>query len=218
MENYLQNMPQELSKYGLCKTLYTRWETIRIKHVLTDVFVKKKIDINDFYLMLLNLDLDFPDYISFLINQLRKLYKITRKFDCDINSINKNISLFSNLDAYKSLNNVIVLDFDGVITKRSFKFLYDILYGKCKIIVCTANPVVTNDWFINHDFKVPFKIEACKGKKAKIKRLIEIKKRYDNVFYVDNEEIYLKYAYIFFIKTFHYCNGKIKPYTLNTKH
>jgi hypothetical protein len=68
---------------------------------------------------------------------------------------------------------------------------------------------VTNDWFIKNNLTIPYKIHSCKGKKAKIKRLIELNKKYDYCFYIDNEQEYLEYAWIFGLKTFIYKNNNM---------
>lgn len=56
-----------------------------------------------------------------------------------------------------------------------------------------------------------------KGKVKKINRLLHLHKKYDYIFYVDNEKEYLEYAWIFGIKTFHFINGKIVNFSMNTK-
>ena len=50
-----------------------------------------------------------------------------------------------------------------------------------------------------------------------MKQLLQLQQRHDNVFYIDNEEEYLKFAWVFGINTFYWNNNKIKYFTLSTK-
>ena len=45
---YLTDIPQYVEKYGFCKTLAVRREVIHIKHIFTELFVRKTIDIQKF--------------------------------------------------------------------------------------------------------------------------------------------------------------------------
>ena len=40
---YLTDIPQDVEKYGFCKTLAVRREVIHIKHIFTEVFVRKQL-------------------------------------------------------------------------------------------------------------------------------------------------------------------------------
>ena len=151
---------------------------------------------------------------------MRKIHHFTRLYTNNINDIVKSerSSFFKLIDLLKGNNNTIILDFDGVCTNTFFKNnLYKLCIERCRVIICTANPNVTNDWFIKNNLTIPYKIHSCKGKKAKIKRLIELNKKYDYCFYIDNEQEYLEYAWIFGLKTFIYKNNKIIHFTMKTQ-
>ena len=55
------------------------------------------------------------------------------------------------------------------------------------------------------------------GKVKKIKRLIELQKKYDYVFYVDNEIEYLEYAWLFGLQTYHWNGNEIKYFSMKSK-
>lgn len=214
--NYLTGMPLSVNKYGFSKVLAVRKAVIHVKHIMTEIFVRKTIDIEA---QLKKVDWSLFDYITFLTQRLRKVHKFSRTFIQDPNKIvtrNQN-NFFPFIEIHKGLNNVIVLDFDGVITKNNFRKLYNLCIERGKVFVCTANPTVNDEWFIKHDLPLPSKIYANKGKIKKLKRLIEIQKKYDMIFYVDNETEYLDFAWLFGIYTYHFRNGKIFNHSLNTK-
>lgn len=215
MENeYLTNIPQEIEKYGFSKVLIVRYETIHIKHILTEIFVKKAIDIEK-HLNLIQLDLF--SYIEFMTNRLRKIYNFSRKYSHNLNDIisNRKKNFFPTLDFYKGLNNCIVLDFDGVLTSKKFIELYKLCIERHKTFICSANPNITKNWFLRRNLPLPDKIYSMKGKVKKLYQLLEIAKKYDNLFYIDDENKYLEFAWIFGIKTFKYKSGKIKHFSLN---
>ena len=216
MKNYLTGIPKEVEKYGLCKTFYTRKESIHIKHILTEIFVRKKIEINH---LLSYIEYDIFKYMGYITNRLRNIYKIDRGYKKDVNNIIKEgrDSFFKLLDLYDGLNNLVILDFDGVITDDFFiKNFYNRIIQR-NVFICSANPNINDSFFEERKIKLPRKIISCKGKKKKIRAIVEISKKYDNVFYIDNEEEYLKYAWIFGINTFLYSKSKINYFTLNTK-
>ena len=215
--NYLTNIPQNTEEYGFCKVLNVRHEVIHWKHIFTEIFVRNTIDI---YKYLLYLNMDLYQYIFYYTNQLRKIHHFTRLYTNNINDIVKSerSSFFKLIDLLKGNNNTIILDFDGVCTNTFFKNnLYKLCIERCNVIICTANPNVTNDWFIKNNLTIPHKIHSCRGKKSKIKRLIELNKKYDYCFYIDNEQEYLEYAWIFGLKTFIYKNNKITHFTMKTQ-
>lgn len=215
MENeYLTNIPQEIEKHGFSKVLIVRYETIHIKHILTEIFVRKTIDIEK-HLNLIQLDLF--SYIEFMTNRLRKIYNFSRKYSHNLNDIisNRKKNFFPTLDFYKGLNNCVVLDFDGVLTSKKFTELYKLCIKRHKTFICSANPNITKDWFLRHGLPLPDKIYSMKGRVKKLYQLLEIAKKYDNLFYVDDENKYLEFAWIFGIKTFKYKSGKIKRFSLN---
>lgn len=214
--SYLTGIPQENEKYGLCKTLIVRREIIHIKHIFTEIFVRKSIDIHFF---LNKLDLCLFDYMEVLTNKIRKIHHFSRLYRHDFNNIVKleKCSFFKSVNLYDGLNNIIVLDFDGVVTENNFRDLYNLCIERCRTVICSANPTIKEEWFIKKGLPLPYKIYSCKGKIQKINTLLDINKKYDNVFYVDNEEEYLKYAWLFGVKTYHYNDNKIKYFTLKTK-
>jgi len=215
---YLTNIPQFIEEYGLCKTLMVRRETIHIKHILTEIFVRKTIDIEK---MLDYLNLNIYQYMEILTNKLRRVHKISRNYQNKFNRIVKTESddFTRMITLYNDLNGGIILDFDGVLTNDRFIILYH--YFKetlnVKTFVCSGNPTVSNEWFLKRGYSIPDKIYANKGKIKKIKKLIELSKKNDYLFYIDNEKEYLKYAWIFGIKTYHWDGKKIRNFTLNSK-
>ena len=213
---YLTNIPQFVEDNGLCKVLLVRNEVIHFKHILTEIFVRQSIDINKY---LQRLDMTLFQYMEYMTNRLRRLHKISRDYTNDVNRIVKDDrnNFFPTLQLYKGLENCIILDFDGVTTKESFRALYELCCLRAKTIICSANPCIAVDYFINNKMLLPNRINSMKGKSAKIKQLIEIQKKHDFCFYVDDEVTYLEYAWLFGIKTFQYTNNKIINFSLNTK-
>ena len=212
---YLTNIPQSISEYGLCKTLLVRREVIHIKHIFTEIFIRRKIDIEK-YLNLLEMSLF--DYMEYMTNRLRLVHHFSREYINKPDAIVKcRDRFFPNLKLYRGLNVVIALDFDGVVTEKSFKPLYELCLLRNKTIICSANPTITEDWFTKREYSLPNKIYANKGKIKKIRQLIELNKKYDYVFYVDNEKEYLEFAWLFGLQTYIYENNTIKYFTLKTK-
>ena len=216
VDSYLTDVPQSVEQYGFCKTLVVRREVIHIKHILTEVFVRKSIDISPY---LDKIGWTLFDYMEYMTNRLRLVHKLSRKYRHDVNEIIKSDRdrFFPTINLYTGLNNAIILDFDGVITKLSFKGLYHLCTKRCKTIVCTGNPTVSESWFVSRGYTIPDRIYACKGKVQKIKKLIELNKKYDYVFYVDNEIEYLEFAWLMGIQAYKYEYGQIKYFTLKTK-
>lgn len=218
---YLTNIPEELNQYGFSKVLLVRRELIHIKHIFTEIFVRKSVNIEK---LLSQVGWSLFRYIEFMTNRMRKVNHFTREYTNNLDTIVKHErdKFFPTIDLYKGLKVAIALDFDGVITKHSFKELYQLCAERSRdyqleIIVCSGNPTVDDWWFINRQYTLPDKIYANKGKIAKMKRLAEISTKYDYVFYVDNETMYLDWAWILGIQTYHYTNNQIKYYTLKTK-
>ena len=213
--SYLTDVPQEVAKYGFCKVLAVRREVIHIKHILTEVFIRKSIDIEA---MLIKINYDLAKYMKVITQRLRNIHHFDRAFICNVDDIIKKDrrNFFPAIQLMEGLSNVIVLDFDGVVTEKKFEQLYELCLSRCKTVICSANPTITIEWFDKRELNHPNRIYSMKGKVKKINRLIELAKKHDNVFYVDNEEEYLKYAWLFGIKTFIYSNGVIKNYSLNS--
>jgi len=216
MMKYLTNIPQDVEEYGFCKTLLVRREVIHIKHILTEVFDRQSIDINKY---INKLDISLFDYMKIMTNRLRDVHHFSRNYTNDINEIVKSSRdrFFPTLNLYQCLNNVIILDFDGVVTDKNFRRLYELCISRCNVIICSANPTITEDYFIKNNLSIPNHIYSCKGKVKKINTLIYLQKIYDYVFYVDNEIEYLEYAWLFGLQTFHYTKGCIKYFSLKTK-
>ena len=83
---YLTSIPQELEEYGLCKTFAVRKELIHLKHIQTEIFVRKSIDINSY---LYSLEWSLFDYIEYLTNRTRRIFNFNREYKWDINEIIK---------------------------------------------------------------------------------------------------------------------------------
>lgn len=218
---YLTNIPEELNQYGFSKVLIVRRELIHIKHIFTEIFVRKSIDIEN---LLDKVGWSLFRYMEFMTNRTRKIHHFSREYINNLDTIVKQERdrFFPTIDLYKGLKVAIVLDFDGVITKNSFEELYHLCaersrHYQLELIVCSGNPTVDDWWFIKKQYVLPDKIYANKGKIAKMKKLAEISTKYDYVFYVDNETEYLNWAWILGIQTYHYVNNQIKYYSLKTK-
>ena len=214
---YLTNIPEELNIYGFSKVLAVRRELIHIKHIFTEIFVRKTINIEK---LLDRVDWSLFRYMEYMTNRIRRINHFSRGYEANLNDVVKQDrdKFFPTIELYAALKVATVLDFDGVITKDSFKELYNLCWQKTwYLLVCSGNPTVNYEWFISHEYSVPNEIYACKGKIAKMKKLAEISTKYDYVFYVDNEVEYLEWAWILGIQTYHYTQNKIKHFTLKTK-
>jgi alkyl sulfatase BDS1-like metallo-beta-lactamase superfamily hydrolase len=84
--NYLTNIPQDVEKYGLCKTLLVRREVIHLKHILTELFVRKTFDVQTH---LEYLDWSILQYIEHITNRMRKVHHFSRTYTNNINDIVK---------------------------------------------------------------------------------------------------------------------------------
>lgn len=214
--NYLQNIPSSANDWGVNKLIACRNATIHIKHIFTEVFARKTIDLTS---MLSTLGLTLEDYMRIMTNRLRMVYHFPRVIDIDPNellAVSKR-QFFDFKDSHVGFNNLVILDFDGVITDDKFKQLYLRIVKESNTIVVTANPEVTTARFDKLGLPYPNRIIACKGKVKKLKAIIELLKRYDYCFYIDNEIDYLKYAWIFGIITYHWDGKNIKYFTLKTE-
>jgi len=67
-KNYLTNMPFYISEYGLCKTLAIRREIIHIKHILTEMLVRKSFPYMNW---LDQIEMNFHDYMIIMTNRIR---------------------------------------------------------------------------------------------------------------------------------------------------
>lgn len=218
-ENYLTGIPQEMEKYGLCKTLLVRREMIHIKHILTEVMVRKTINLNE---QLSHIGWDAMMWFEHLTNRMRRIHRLPRSWTKDFSEFPKvgRNRFFPLLDFLKhdEISITIALDFDGTITNKRFWPLYELCVARAKTVVCTANPTVTNEWFEKKGLSLPNKIYACKGKTAKLNCLVQIANSQDFTLFVDNEpKPYLNVAWLMGVYTFHFANGLINNYSLKTK-
>ena len=215
MSTYLTNLPEGLEKYGLAKTFLVRREVIHIKHVQTEVFIKKTIDVSHY---LDKLELSIFDYMAYLTQRLRAIHHFPRTYKKPVPEvINSNRDqFFPLLDLHRGLKILIALDFDGTVTDMQFHELYKRMFQFGKVVIITANPTVTDEYFEKRGLPLPFRIHACKGKIKKIKTLINLVQSYDQTFYVDNETEYLDFAWLFGINTWHWDMRRIKYYTRKT--
>lgn len=213
MTDYLVKIPESAKDSGICKVLTVRREVIHIKHIMTEVFVRKSINI-DYYLN--TIGWSTFDYISYLTNRIRKIHKFSRGYIQDLEKIvgMRYSNFFPSIEFLSGLSTLIALDFDGVVTENKFRDLYLNCLDKSKTEIFSANPNVMDEWFIKRSLPTPSKINSRKGKVSKIKALIEAAKNYDMVFYVDNEKEYLDFAFLFGIRTYQYTQGKIKYYSI----
>lgn len=212
-EKYLTGIPESVAEHGFCKVLTVRRESIHIKHIFTEIFIKKNIDI---YPYLEELGLSLFEYLEYMTNRIRRVYKFARNYVNNPNDIvkNKRTNFFPTQELYKGLKTCIVLDFDGVVTKNKFHDLYRLCILRNKVYICSANPTITEQWFVKKGLPLPEKIYSMKGKNKKIKQLLEIQKKHDYVFYVDNEKKYLEYAWLFGMQTFHWDGKQIKYFSM----
>lgn len=215
--HYLVNIPENANEYGISKVLTVRSEIIHIKHILTEIFVRKYIDINDY---LKDIDWTLFDYMEYITNRIRKIHNFSRNIYIDkpeIISNDKFKKFFPSITLFKDLNNCVVLDFDGVVTSKKFESLYRLCINRSTVYICSANPTITEEWFKKRDLPLPHKIYSLKGKIKKIKKIIELQKKFDYIFYVDNEYKYLDFTWLFGIKTYHWNGNKIVSYSKSSK-
>ena len=228
MDSYLTNMPSGIvNEYGLSKTLITRRETIRLKHLQKTLFVYNLYDEDELLRRLYFMQFKgFLQYFEFLTNQLRGIYKITREFTCEkADKIVKqsNDSFIDMIRMYKKANPIVVLDFDKTITNKRFHSLYRWLFDEgITVFINTANPSLETikGYLKKHELPVPARIFNNKGKKQKVVNLKVIAaKCFDRTrFYIDDELEYLGYANMLFYQCYQYTSGgKILARSLNVK-
>ena len=215
--NYLKDIPQDVEKYGFSKVLLVRKEVIHIKHIMTEIFIRRKINIDDY---LNSIDYSLFDYIRYLTNRIRKIHNINRNYSFNLNRINKisRNDFFPYHDILNQNNTCpIVLDFDGVVTDKRFEKLYRLCLERSKVIICSANPTITEDYFLKRNLPLPYKIYSMKGRKKKLFKLLDIQTKYNFIQYIDDEKKYLEFAFLFGIHTYHWTGKQIKYFTLKTK-
>lgn len=216
MQQYLTDIPQFVEEYGMCKTLAVRHDVIHVKHIFTEIFTRKTIDIDT---LLNSVNMNLFSYMEYMTHRLRHIHYFSRDYKQPFNDIVKTdrSSFFSCISVNKGLNDVACLDFDGTVNSKNFRNLYELTCARIKTYIVTANPTVTEEWFIKNQLPMPDKIFACKGKLAKINTLLDINKKHSHIYFVDNESKYLDITWIFGIYTFEYRNNKIYAYTKKTK-
>lgn len=227
-ENYLTGMPSELcNKHGLSKTLLTRRETIRLKHLMKSLFVYRIFtdeELDEYFNVMQFKGL--MSYITFLTNQLRGIYKITREFRFDdadgIVKADKD-SMIDLLRMYKKSDPIVVVDFDRTITNKKFHPLYRWLSEEgLSIFINSANPVQSTitDYLKKWDLPMPQRVYANRGKKKKIVQLKCIADKFIERprFYIDDEIEYLQYGNLLFYHCYQYTSsGRILNKTLCIK-
>jgi hypothetical protein len=219
-------MPTDvLKEYGLTKTLLTRRETIYLKHILKNIFIYENEENINTMLKDLNYKSLFQ-YIAFLTNKLRCIYKLPREYNIS-NADNivkqRRESFFKTLEVYKDLKPIVIIDFDRTITNKKFHDLYNYLTeNKYRIVINSANPSIDTikNYLTKYNMIHPKNIYANKGKLKKIIRLKEIAISNQNkiIFYIDDEIEYLNYGVLLTMYCYRYTTrGKIYNYTIFKK-
>ena len=146
---YLTNIPTNIcNKYGLTKTLLTRRETIYFKHIMKNLFIYGNEEELNEKLQMLQFKSLFQ-YIGFLTNKLRAIYKIPREYyfeDVDKIVKQRRESFFKMLELYRDLNPIIILDFDRTITNKRLHPLYNYIINDFNVIINRSN--ITNIYSI----------------------------------------------------------------------
>ena len=226
--DYLTNMPTDIcNKYGLSKTLLSRRETIRLKHLMKTLFVYRVFEESELLSYLRTMQFKgLMSYVSFLTNQLRGIYKITREFFCgeaDMIVKSDRGSMIDLLKVYKAANPIIVIDFDKTITNKKFHPLYRWLCEEgFTIFINSANPDESSiaSYLEKWGLDVPKRIYANKGKQKKIVQLKVIAGKQIECpkFYIDDEMEYLLYGNLLFFHCYQYTkDGRILSKTLYIK-
>lgn len=219
-DNYLQDLDVEYCNIkGITKTLACRRETISLKHLMKTVFVYWTEEKLQEKLNILNMSIF--QYSKYLTNKLRGIYKFPRNMICENTNdlVNqKDGGLNDSIKIWAQLNPIFILDFDGVITVERFQGMYEYLCENFRVIVNSANPNLSKEWFIKHSLPVPGVILANKGLQAKIIALKNIAENHtkDILFQIDDEEKYLEFGALLGMKTFLYQSG-FKRFTINIK-
>jgi len=222
---YLTNIPTNIcNKYGLTKTLLTRRETIYFKHIMKNLFIYGNEEELNEKLQMLQFKSLFQ-YIGFLTNKLRAIYKIPREYyfeDIDKIVKQRRESFFKMLELYRDLNPIIILDFDRTITNKRLHPLYNYIINDFNVIINSANPQkdIIEKYLDRYKLKRPNAIYANKGKQKKIVRLKSIVTNNQNriIFYIDDEEEYLDYGVLLTMYCYKYSrDGKIYNYTIFKK-
>ena len=215
---YLTNIPAEASEYGLDKVLAVRRESIHLKHIFTEVFERKTIPLES---MLRKANINLFDYMAVMTSRFRKIYHFNREYECDNFkdlTTDHSAELFEQIAIYKGLQNVLVVSYE-VINEYNFQnMFYNRLAGDLKVIVL-SNKSLPEDWF-NKRHMAPAQVIQLNGH-GKIKQLIQLTNKFDNLFYLDIDTKELDYAWIYGWKTYKFVpekkkEKKIHHYTLKT--
>lgn len=219
---YLTNIPAEASEYGLDKVLAVRSESIHLKHIFTEIFDRKTIDLGA---MLSVIGINVYDYMNTMTNRFRKIYHFSRDYQVsNYTFLTKDFSnnVFEQLDIYRGLNNVLVVNFEGVVDDYNFQQMFwsSLFANATKVIVITKNRKLDEQYFIDKQLKIP-EILYRKEEEQKIRSLISMATEYDNLFFIDTNKEYLDYAWIYGWKTYQFVpekkkEKKIHHYTLKT--
>lgn len=222
---YLTGMPTDIiNEYGLQKTLFTRRETIYLKHIMKNVFEYGDEDSLNKQLKMMQFKSVFQ-YVQFLTNKLRGIYKITRNFNVesadDIVKVDR-ASICKTLELYKPIKPLVVLDFDRTITNQKFHSLYQWIHNDFDILINSANP--NRDSIVEYldkwNLPRPKQICANKGKQKKIVslKLIATRHIYSPIFYIDDEIEYLNYGVLLGMYCYEYTKqGKCYNHTIFEK-
>lgn len=194
---------EELRVRGLTKLLLTRRETIHIKHLMKEVFVRK----NPEYLDIIEKYMGMDRYIRYLTNRLRRIYKFPRIIDLSPDQVSmtmhKSAHILLSRILVKPIKVAVCIDFDGTITK--FHNLYTYLYDLVKrnpnyhrLYILSANHRENIESYLKkHNLPLPNRVVG--GKKiGKVNELIYgiIPPNHYTIF-IDNEEEYCKIAHVF---------------------
>ena len=216
--SYLTDIPKEASEYGLDKVLAVRRESIHLKHIFTECFDRKTIPLES---MLRKANINLFDYMAVMTNRMRKIYHFNREYKCDNFkdlTTDHSSDLFEQIAIYKGLQNVLVVSYE-VINEYNFQnMFYNRLAGDLKVIVL-SNKSLPEDWF-NKRHMTPAQVIQLNGH-GKIKQLIQLTNKFDNLFYLDIDTKELDYAWIYGWKTYQFMpdkkkEKKIHHYTLKT--
>ena len=113
---YLTGIPQEIEQYGFAKVLLVRRELLHIKHIFTELFVRK----NDLHFYIE----DLHKYMTYMTNRMRKITHFSRNYSNNLDNIVKHESdrFFDSIKFYEGLDNVIVLDFQPTCENLAIYF------------------------------------------------------------------------------------------------
>lgn len=225
MSDYLTDLPTDIiNDTGMQKTLFTRRETIYLKHIMKNVFEYGTEDELNEKLKMMQFKSQFK-YMQFLTHKLRGIYKITRNFKTEsADAIVKTDreSVCRVLELYKPIKPLIIIDFDRTITNQKFHNLYRWIADDFEIVINSGNP--DKDGIIKYlekwNLRIPKEIYANKGKQKKIVNLKVLSQfhLYSPIFYFDDETEYLDYGVMLDMYCYHYTkDGECNNYTFFRK-